>query len=221
MDILIIEDDDGIRRLLRYDLSQFDYQVDSAKDGAEAIKYVDKMNYDVIIVDWMLPVYSGIELVKRFRASGKTSIILMLTVKDDESDILEAFDAGVDDYMTKPFSPRELTARIRAHLRRINVEEDKEILEIGNILINLNQHTVSIDGMKIMLTKKEFDLLLFLIKNLNIVLTRDQILNEIWNFDYDGDSRIVDVHIFKLRKKLIEAKLQIESIRGVGYIAKI
>ncbi len=221
MDILIIEDDDGIRRLLRYDLSQFDYQVDSAKDGAEAIKYVDKMNYDVIIVDWMLPVYSGIELVKRFRASGKTSIILMLTVKDDESDILEAFDAGVDDYMTKPFSPRELTARIRAHLRRINVEEDREILEIGNILINLNQHTVSIDGMKIMLTKKEFDLLLFLIKNLNIVLTRDQILNEIWNFDYDGDSRIVDVHIFKLRKKLIEAKLQIESIRGVGYIAKI
>lgn len=221
MDILIIEDDDGIRRLLRYDLSQFDYQVDSAKDGAEAIKYVDKMNYDVIIVDWMLPVYSGIELVKRFRASGKTSIILMLTVKDDESDILEAFDAGVDDYMTKPFSPRELTARIRAHLRRIKVEEDREILEIGNILINLNQHTVSIDGMKIMLTKKEFDLLLFLIKNLNIVLTRDQILNEIWNFDYDGDSRIVDVHIFKLRKKLIEAKLQIESIRGVGYIAKI
>ena len=221
MDILIIEDDDGIRRLLRYDLSQFDYQVDSAKDGAEAIKYVDKMNYDVIIVDWMLPVYSGIELVKRFRASGKTSIILMLTVKDDESDILEAFDAGVDDYMTKPFSPRELTARIRAHLRRINVEEDREILEIGNILINLNQHTVSIDGMKIMLTKKEFDLLLFLVKNLNIVLTRDQILNEIWNFDYDGDSRIVDVHIFKLRKKLIEAKLQIESIRGVGYIAKI
>lgn len=221
MDILIIEDDDGIRRLLRYDLSQFDYQVDSAKDGAEAIKYVDKMNYDVIIVDWMLPVYSGIELVKRFRASGKTSIILMLTVKDDESDILEAFDAGVDDYMTKPFSPRELTARIRAHLRRINVEEDREILEIGNILINLNQHTVSIDGMKILLTKKEFDLLLFLVKNLNIVLTRDQILNEIWNFDYDGDSRIVDVHIFKLRKKLIEAKLQIESIRGVGYIAKI
>lgn len=221
MDILIIEDDDGIRRLLRYDLSQFDYQVDSAKDGAEAIKYVDKMNYDVIIVDWMLPVYSGIELVKRFRASGKTSIILMLTVKDDESDILEAFDAGVDDYMTKPFSPRELTARIRAHLRRINVEEDREILEIGNILINLNQHTVSIDGMKIMLTKKEFDLLLFLVKNLNIVLTRDQILNEIWNFDYDGDSRIVDVHIFKLRKKIKEAKLQIESIRGVGYIAKI
>lgn len=220
MKILIIEDDDGIRRLLRYDLRQFYSDVDSAKDGAEAIEFVEKNNYDVIIVDWMLPVYSGIELVKKFRSQGNSAIMMMLTVKDDESDILEAFDAGVDDYMTKPFSPRELTARIRAHLRRAEVSEDKDLIEIGNLVVDLSQYQVKVDNQEIIFTKKEFDLLTFLLNNLNIVLTRDQILNEIWNFDYDGDTRIVDVHIFKLRRKLEDADIQIDSIRGVGYIAK-
>lgn len=220
VDVLIIEDDDGIRRLLRYDLKQFNYQVDSAKDGKEALLYVNDKDYDVIIVDWMLPGYDGIELVKKFRGNKNSAIILMLTAKDEESDVLEAFEAGVDDYMSKPFSPRELTARISAHLKRLTPKEKLKTLEINNLVVKTTQHLVEIDNHKIDLTKKEYDLLLYLLHNLNVVLSRDQILSEIWNYDYDGDTRIVDVHIFKLRQKLKNADLQIESLRGVGYVAK-
>lgn len=219
--ILIIEDEDGIRRLLRYDLKQFDFDVDSAKDGAEAITFVDDFDYDVIIVDWMLPVHDGISLVKKFREEGETAIILMLTAKDEESDILEAFEAGVDDYMTKPFSPRELTARINAHIKRLDAKEKIKIIKAGNLSIKTNQHLVEIEQRKISLTKTEYDLLVYLLSNLNLVLSRDQILTEIWNYDYDGDTRIVDVHIFKLRQKLENANLKIEALRGVGYVAKI
>ena len=218
--ILIIEDEDGIRRLLRYDLKQFNFDVDSAKDGQEAIDFVSKKDYDVIIVDWMLPIYDGISLVKRFRQQGETGIMMMLTAKDEESDILEAFEAGVDDYMTKPFSPRELTARINAHIKRLDTKDQSKEINVGNLKVNTNQHSVEVDGFEIDLTKKEYDLLLFLINNLRSVLSRDQILSEIWNFDYDGDTRIVDVHIFKLRQKLESADLKIESLRGVGYVAK-
>lgn len=218
--ILIIEDEDGIRRLLRYDLKQFNFEVDSAKDGQEAIDYVAKKDYDVILVDWMLPVHDGISLVKKFRQEGKSAIMFMLTAKDEESDILEAFEAGVDDYMTKPFSPRELTARISAHLKRLEPKDKNHNLEVGNLKLNRDQHSVQVDQLALELTKKEYDLLLYLLNNLNKVLSRDQILGEIWNFDYDGDTRIVDVHIFKLRQKIKEADLKIESLRGVGYVAK-
>ena len=218
--ILIIEDEDGIRRLLRYDLKQFNFEVDSAKDGQEAIDFVSKKDYDVIIVDWMLPIYDGISLVKRFRQEGETGIMMMLTAKDEESDILEAFEAGVDDYMTKPFSPRELTARINAHIKRLDTKEKTKEIRVGNLKVNTNQHSVEVEGCEIDLTKKEYDLLLFLLNNLRSVLSRDQILSEIWNFEYDGDTRIVDVHIFKLRQKLENADLKIESLRGVGYVAK-
>lgn len=218
--ILIIEDEDGIRRLLRYDLKQFDFDVDSTKDGQEAIKAVESNDYDVIIVDWMLPIYDGISLVKRFRAEGNSAIIIMLTAKDEESDILEAFEAGVDDYMSKPFSPRELTARINAHLKRVHPKDlDKDII-VGNLSLKPSRHSVFLEGKELDLTKKEYDLLYYLLNNLNLALSRDQILSEIWNFDYDGDTRIVDVHIFKLRQKLEGADLKIESLRGFGYVAK-
>ena len=218
--ILIIEDEDGIRRLLRYDLKQFNFEVDSAKDGQEAINFVNEKDYDVIIVDWMLPIYDGITLVKRFREEGNKAIMFMLTAKDEESDILEAFEAGVDDYMSKPFSPRELTARINAHLRRLEPKDKVNNLMIGNLKIKKDLYSVEVDGKNLDLTKKEYDLLVYLLKNLNMVLSRDQILSEIWNFDYDGDTRIVDVHIFKLRQKIKDADLKIESLRGVGYVAK-
>lgn len=218
--ILIIEDEDGIRRLLRYDLRQFNFMVDSAKDGKEAIDYVDNNEYDVIIVDWMLPVISGIDLVKMFRQEGNNAIILMLTAKDGESDILEAFDAGVDDYMTKPFSPRELTARIKAHLLRLDKKKDNNIIKVQNVEVDVNKYLVKINNTKIDLTKKEFELLVYFFNNLNNVLSRDQILNEVWGFDYDGDTRIVDVFIFNLRKKIKTANVKINSLRGVGYIAE-
>ncbi len=218
--ILIIEDEEGIRRLLRYDLRQMDFEVESARDGREGLQMAKETNYDVIIVDWMLPYHSGVELVTEFRKLGMDSILIMLTAKDEESDILDAFEAGVDDYLTKPFSPRELTARIKAHLRRATTSSKSHTIEVGNISVLLDQHTVKVDEDIIELTKKEFDLLIYLLQNENIVLSRDQILSEIWNYDYDGDTRIVDVHVFKLRSKLEASDVKINSLRGVGYVAK-
>ena len=219
--ILLIEDEESIRRLIRYDLRQKGFDVVSAKDGKEAMELFDVDTYDVIIVDWMLPKVSGIELVKHFRAHETQAILFMLTAKDEEGDILDAFEAGVDDYMSKPFSPRELIARLQAHLRRNQdqVSQDR-VLKVDDLVIDLDRHAVLIENEEVFLTKKEYDLLVYLVTHLDIVLSRDQILNEIWNFDYDGDTRIVDVHIFKLRSKLEKASMVIESLRGVGYVAK-
>lgn len=218
--ILIIEDEEGIRRLLRYDLKQMKFDVDSAKDGREGLELAKASNYDVILVDWMLPYKSGIELVSEFRKLGMQSILMMLTAKDDENDILEAFEAGIDDYLTKPFSPRELIARINAHLRRYESNQKTRKIEVGNVVVLLDEHSVKVGEDLLELTKKEYDLLVYLLQNENIVLSRDQILSEIWNYDYDGDTRIVDVHIFKLRTKLELSNVKINSLRGVGYVAK-
>lgn len=218
--ILIIEDEEGIRRLLRYDLKQMNFEVDSAKDGREGLNLAKQNQYDVILVDWMLPYMSGVELVAEFRRLGMRSILMMLTAKDDESDILEAFEAGIDDYMTKPFSPRELTARINAHLRRFVSTQKTRKIQVGDVTVSLDEHSVNVAGEALELTKKEYDLLVYLLQNENIVLSRDQILSEIWNYDYDGDTRIVDVHIFKLRNKLETSNVKINSLRGVGYVAK-
>lgn len=218
--ILIIEDEESIRRLLRYDLRQMKFEVDSAHDAEAGIEMALANYYDVLIVDWMLPQKSGIDLIKQVRKSGNDAIIVMLTAKDNEEDILDAFEAGVDDYITKPFSPRELSARIQAHLRRYSGKENTRSIQIQNTSIDLDMHVVYVENDKIELTKKEFDLFLYLIRNLNIVLSRDQILTEIWNFDYDGDTRIVDVHIHKLRSKLENSNISIQSLRGVGYVAK-
>lgn len=218
--ILIIEDEENIRRLLEYDLKNLNYDVKSAKDGARGLELGLSESYDVILVDWMLPVYSGIELVEKFRSAGLDSIIIMLTAKDEESDILQAFDAGVDGYMTKPFSPRELGARIQAHVRRLNDVSIPKSVVLGDIIMNLETRDVSINGKDVELTKKEFDLLALLLSRENVVLSRDQILSDIWDFNYDGDTRIVDVHIFKLRTKIDESNVFIHSERGIGYVAK-
>ncbi len=218
--ILIIEDEDSIRRLIRYDLKVSGYEVESASDGLEGLELALNNHFDVIIVDWMLPSKDGLSIVKKLRASKINSIIIMLTAKDEETDILESFEAGVDDYITKPFSPRQLQARITAHLRRL-VTDDSFQNDLGNVDINRNLHEVSVNNTIINLTKKEYDLLLYLVDHKNHVLSREQILNEIWNFDYDGDTRIVDVHIFKLRSKLEDADFTIEAMRGVGYVLKI
>ena len=169
-----------------------------------------------MIIDWMLPEISGIELVRLFRGKGIDSVMMMLTAKDEEEDILEAFEAGVDDYITKPFSPRELLARIQAHVKRI-VKTSRRVLEMGGLTMDLGSREVSVNGQPVSLTKKEFELLEYLLRNPQIVLSRDNILNEIWDFDYDGDTRIVDVHIFKLRNKLQGSGVKIASLRGVGY----
>lgn len=220
--VLVIEDETSIRRLLRYDLQKEGYEVDTAENGRIALDMIKGNPYDVLIVDWMLPEVSGIELVSEIRKNGYQSIIMMLTAKNEEEDILDAFDAGVDDYLTKPFSPRVLTARINAHVKRSQYNSVVASTELvyGNTVLDLSARSVSINNSAVEFTKKEFDLLHFLTQNINVVMSRDQILNEIWDFDYDGDTRIVDVHVHKMRSKLEDSTIRIESLRGIGYVAK-
>lgn len=199
--ILLIEDEDSIRHLISYDLKNAGYEVVGCADGASAKEKGLSQSFDIMIIDWMLPEISGIELVRLFRGKGIDSVMMMLTARDEEEDILEAFDAGVDDYITKPFSPRELLARIQAHVKRI-VKTSRRVLEMGGLTMDLGSREVRVNNQPVSLTKKEFELLEYMLRNPQIVLSRDNILNEIWDFDYDGDTRIVDVHIFKLRSKL-------------------
>ncbi|NLC42499.1 MAG: response regulator transcription factor [Erysipelothrix sp.] len=217
--VLIIEDEDSIRRLIRYDLRQSGYEVDSEADGALGYQKAIDNFYDVILIDWMLPSKNGLEIVRDLREKEIDSILVMLTAKDEEEDILDAFEAGVDDYITKPFSTRQLQARIKAHIKRFNTKNSNEEV-IGNLKIDRDRYQVTIDNDLVHLTKKEYDLLLYLVENIDHVVSREQILNVIWNFDYDGDTRIVDVHIFKLRSKLAKSEIEIKSIRGVGYVFK-
>lgn len=219
--ILIIEDEESIRRLLRYDLKHAGHDVETAADGEKGLELALQNDFDVIIIDWMLPKLSGIEIVKTLRAKQIIAVLIMVTAKDEEQDILEAFELGVDDYCIKPFSPRQLAARIHAHLRRFNSEKDLDQLDFGNVHLSLKERMVTISGERLELTKKEYDLLLYLCEHLNQIMSREQILNDIWDFNYDGDTRIVDVHIFKLRNKLERADIRIKSSRGVGYVAKI
>ncbi|NLC05582.1 MAG: response regulator transcription factor [Erysipelothrix sp.] len=217
--VLIIEDEDSIRRLVRYDLKQSNYHVESSADGQEGYQMALDNTYDVVLIDWMLPGKNGLEIVSDLRNNEIDSILIMLTAKDEEEDILDAFEAGVDDYVTKPFSTRQLQARIKAHLARFD-SKDNNVQLISNLKIDRDRYEVSIDQQPIHLTKKEYDLLLYLVDHIDHVVSREQILNDIWNFDYDGDTRIVDVHIFKLRTKLAQSKTEINSIRGVGYVFK-
>ena len=215
--ILFVDDESNIRRLVGYDLKSAGYEYTLCEDGRQAYDATQKETYDVIVIDWMMPRMNGIELVQRLRKEGNEAILIMLTAKDEEESLLEAFEAGVDDYVTKPFSARELMVRIAAHLRRVGQKQPKTLC-FGPIVMDLTRRDVQIDKKPAELTKKEFELLEFFLKNPNIVLSRDTILNEIWNFDYDGDTRIVDVHIFKLRTKLQDSGASIRSSRGIGYI---
>lgn len=215
--ILLIEDEVNIRKIIAYDLKNAHHTIVESGDGLEAYNLGCSQNFDLMIIDWMLPNKSGIQLVKEFRERGVDAIIMMLTARDDEHDILQAFETGVDDYMSKPFSPRELLARVEAHMKRQSKKEEKGI-DIGDVHISMRRREVSIRGEVLSLTKKEFDLLEYLARNRGFVLSRDQILNDIWGFDYDGDTRIVDVHVFKLRSKLANSQVEIKSSRGVGYL---
>ncbi|HAO61524.1 MAG: DNA-binding response regulator [Firmicutes bacterium GWF2_51_9] len=215
--ILFVDDESNIRRLVGYDLKTAGYDFVLCENGKQAYEAAAKDVFDVIVIDWMMPLMNGIELVEQLRRDGNEAVLMMLTAKDEEESLLEAFEAGVDDYVTKPFSSRELMARIAAHLRRTTQKQTKT-LKFGQISMDLTRREVTINEKRSELTKKEFELLEYFVKNPNVVLSRDTILNEIWNFDYDGDTRIVDVHIFKLRNKLQNSNVTIRSSRGIGYI---
>lgn len=215
--ILIIEDEKSIQRMIEYDLKQIGYEVESALDGFEGYKKASTVMYDVILLDLMLPNMNGMDICKKLRDEGVTSYIIMLTAVDDEYNIVQGFDAGADDYVTKPFSPRELMARIKAGLRRQGLQKNEDTLHYRDITVVQSSYEVFLGNEKIELTLKEFELLVYLIINKGKALSRDQLLTNLWGFSYDGDSRVVDVHVFKLRDKLDPAAEFIKTVRGIGY----
>ncbi|MBV7276028.1 response regulator transcription factor [Clostridium thailandense] len=216
--ILVIEDEESIASFIQLELNHEGYIVDTAFDGIESLNKCKQNIYDLIVLDIMLPGINGIEVCRRIRDFSDIPII-MLTAKDDISDKVMGLDMGADDYMTKPFIIDELLARIRANLRRKNDYKFKNILRARDLTMNLEKHEVIRDGKYIELRKKEYDLLEYLLKNKGIVINRDQILENVWGYEYFGDANVVDVNIRYLRSKIddyFEDKL-IYTVRGVGY----
>ena len=215
--ILIIEDEKSIQRLIEYDLTQLGYEVDSAFDGYEGYKKASSMAYDAILLDLMLPSMNGMDICKKLRDRGNSAYIIMLTAMDDEFSKIKGFDLGADDYITKPFSPRELAARVKAGLRRQKSNIIKDTLYYNDLKIVLSSYEVFKGEINIKLTLKEFELLSYLVQNKGKALSRDQLLTKLWGFSYDGDSRVVDVHIFKLREKIDPKAECLKTVRGIGY----
>lgn len=218
--IFILEDDDNIRKLINYSLTSQGFEVQDFSQPSDFQPALEERQPQLLLLDIMLPQEDGISILKKLRSNPKTSSIpvIMLTAKDSEYDVVTGLDAGADDYVTKPFGMMALVSRIKAVLRRYEKNDSpKELLQAGSLKIDENQHTVFINQQQIFLTVKEFDLLALLIKNQGNVLTREQLLEHIWDISADVESRTVDVHIRTLRQKLGEAGNSIETIRGVGY----
>jgi two-component system, OmpR family, alkaline phosphatase synthesis response regulator PhoP len=223
--ILIIEDEPSILTLLSFNLEKSGYQVITAMDGKVGLEKAKKEQPDLIVLDLMLPGMDGIDICKSLRMDKNNTPVLMLTAKDDVLDKILGLELGADDYMTKPFSPREVVARIKAILRRAKVSgqaprEEKSKISLGPLEINEEKYEAFFQSIRLELTPKEFELLLYLAKNEGRVMTRDQLLNAVWDYDFVGDSRIVDVHISHLREKIETDTKQpryIKTIRGLGY----
>ncbi|HEX3032304.1 MAG TPA: response regulator transcription factor [Bacillota bacterium] len=217
--ILIIEDEAKIARFLELELKYEGYGVEQAFDGRTGLDKALKGEFDLIILDVMLPSLNGMEVLRRFRQNSQVPVI-MLTAKDEVTDKVMGLDIGADDYMTKPFAIEELLARIRGALKRKStLLPSGTILTVGDLTIDENRHKVEYDGTNIELTKKEFQLLQYLAQNVDLVLTREKILETVWGYDYYGDTNVVDVYIRYLRTKLddrIGCKM-IHTVRGIGY----
>ena len=233
--VLLVDDEPSIVTLLAFNLEKDGYEVTTATDGAEGYRLAISNPYDFIILDLMLPSMDGMDICKRLRQEKFETPIMILTAKDDELEKIIGLELGADDYMTKPFSPREVLARMKAILRRTNkavpaepiataqpetVEDETEKIEVGEITIFPQLYEVHVNGALIEVTPKEFELLLYMAKRANRILSREQLLNAIWNFDDAGETRIVDVHISHLREKIEKKKKNpqyIRTVRGFGY----
>lgn len=213
--IYVVEDDKAIRNLVLYALKEKNYQVRGFEDGLNVVESLKNENVDLLILDIMLPEKDGIEILKEVREFSDIPII-MLTAKNDEYDKVMGLESGADDYITKPFSILELISRIKAVLRR-SEKKDSEHLTYKNIRVNIKKRTAKIDGEKIDLTYKEFEMLLLFLSNIGNVITREDFLLKIWGYDYEGETRTVDVHIASLRNKLKSAGLHIKTVRNLGY----
>ena len=226
--ILVVDDEQSIVTLLQYNLEQAGFSVLTASDGEEGLRLASIETPDLMVLDLMLPKLDGIEVCKRLRQQKIMVPILMLTARDDEFDKVLGLELGADDYMTKPFSPREVVARVKAILRRMEIqapvkddkETDEELIKLSGLEIFPERYEAYFESSLLELTPKEFELLLYLARYKGKVLTRDQLLSAVWNYDFAGDTRIVDVHISHLREKIehdTRKPLYIKTIRGLGY----
>ncbi|MEK3887949.1 response regulator transcription factor [Bacillus sp. FSL K6-3431] len=226
--ILVVDDEPSIVTLLKFNLEKAGFSVITAVDGKAGFSLAMEEKPDLIVLDLMLPFMDGMDVCKQLRQEKVETPILMLTARDDEFDKVLGLELGADDYLTKPFSPREVVARVKAILRRVNMSEkganneteEKSSIQIGELVIYPERYEATMGGNILDLTPKEFELLLYLAHHRRKVLNRDQLLTAVWNYDYAGDSRIVDVHISHLREKIEMDKrkpLYIKTVRGFGY----
>lgn len=215
--VLVVDDESRMRKLIRDFLSQKQYKILEAGDGEEALKVFEENqnSINLILLDVMMPKLDGWSVLRQIRQTSKVPIV-MLTARGEEQDELFGFELGVDEYISKPFSPKILVARVEAILKRTHAEENK-VIDYGGITIDTEGRTVKVDGKEIEMSLREYELLKYLMDNANIALSRDKILNNVWNYDYYGDSRTIDSHIKKIRHKLGKKGKYIETIRGVGY----
>ncbi|MBE7385389.1 MAG: response regulator transcription factor [Leptolyngbya sp. SIO1E4] len=219
--ILLVEDEEKLAKFIEMELGYEGYDVTVANDGLSGLMAARDTEPDLVLLDWMMPGLSGVEVCRRLRSTGFKEPVILLTAKDDISDRVAGLDAGADDYVVKPFSIEELLARVRAHLRR-NQPQEVDTLQFQDLTLNRKTREVKRGDRSIELTAKEFDLLEYLITHPRQVLTRDRILEEVWGYDFMGDSNIIEVYIRYLRLKL-EAESEkrlIQTVRGVGYVLK-
>lgn len=215
--ILIVDDEERMRKLIKDFLKQKNYLTLEAGDGEEALKVFEenKNKIKLILLDVMMPKLDGWSVLRQIRQTSKVPII-MLTARGEEQDELFGFELGVDEYISKPFSPKILVARVEAILKRSD-SEIKEVKDYGGISVDKEGRTVSVEGKQIELSLREYELLIYLMENAGVALSRDKILNNVWNYDYYGDSRTIDSHVKKIRHKLGKKGKYIETIRGIGY----
>lgn len=215
--ILVVDDEMRMRKLVKDFLVKKEYEVFEAEDGIQALEvFYDNQDIDLIICDIMMPRLDGMELLETIRRESDVPVI-MLTAKSEEKDELKGFDSGADEYITKPFSPKILVARVEALLKRTGRLHENDILEYNGIVLNKSTHIVTVDGIEIELSLKEFELLDYFMENKGLALSRDKILNNVWNYDYYGDARTIDTHVKKLRSKLGSKGNLIKTIWGMGY----
>ena len=215
--VLVVDDESRMRKLVKDFLTKSNYEVVEAEDGSQALDiFFESKDIALIILDVMMPKIDGWQVCREIREYSKVPII-MLTAKADERDELQGFQLGVDEYISKPFSPKILVARVEAILRRTNQAAPEGVVEAGGIVINKAAHMVIIDNKQIDLSYKEFELLAYFVENQGIALSREKILNNVWNYDYFGDARTIDTHVKKLRSKMGEKGDLIKTIWGMGY----
>ncbi|MFT5244995.1 MAG: DNA-binding response OmpR family regulator [Psychroserpens sp.] len=218
MHILIVEDEVGIVQFLKQGLEEEGYEITTAFDGLQGFEVVQNTSFDLVLLDWMLPKMSGLDLCKAIRIKDINTPIIFLTAKDTIQETIEGLKAGANDYIKKPFSFEELIERIKVHFRK---EKDGDILKLGSILIDLAKHRVTVSQKEVALTQREFELLYYLVKNKGKVCSRSQIIEDVWDIHFEYDTGVIDVFINAIRKKLnlrIEEDY-IKTVRGVGYIA--